>query len=621
MWNDKDTSIDLIDYDHLVKAVQRIIENDDLIPSTIGIFGDWGSGKSSLMRMVEESYEDEDEILTVKFNGWLFEGYEDAKSVLMGTILEEITSNRTLSEEAKKLAVKLFKKIDWLKLAKYGLKYGVSLATMGPVGLGIAALSDIPNKLGEIDYEKFVKSPDDEDQEESLRTSIREFHLDFKKLLSETKISKLIVFIDDLDRCMPDTIIDTLEAIKLFLYTNNTVFIISADEQLIKYAVSKRFPRVEGIRDSVSSDYLEKLIQHPIRIPQLGAVEIETYINLLFTELHIKEGFEDVREKVLQKKNESVFGSVYTFDNCEVFFDSDSNTSDLREDLILSSQVTSILTEGLNGNPRQCKRFLNMLMMRIGMANDKKLNIKKRILSKLMLLEYFRTETFRNIFKLQSSQDGKPAEINFIEGKLVGTTDKDSGEEQVNETIESEADIDLWLKDEWMIKWFKMEPQLSEVDLRPYFYLSRDRITSLSTESIRMSPRVEELLNKLLSQSDALKEQALKEVPKLNSIDANIIFQILIKKVNQSEDDIKRENILKSLNKFCVVRKELLSELFSFYNKVPIRHLNYAVVPQLQLVVKGTPYSDNLIELLEKWSQDEKNKPLATISLKTLRKK
>ena len=69
MWNDKDTNIDLIDFNHLVKAVQRIIENDDLIPSTIGIFGDWGSGKSSLMRMVEESYQDEDEILTVTFNG------------------------------------------------------------------------------------------------------------------------------------------------------------------------------------------------------------------------------------------------------------------------------------------------------------------------------------------------------------------------------------------------------------------------------------------------------------------------------------------------------------------------------------------------------------------------
>ena len=47
MWNDNETNIDLIDLSHLVNAVTRIINNDNLVPSTIGIFGDWGSGKSS----------------------------------------------------------------------------------------------------------------------------------------------------------------------------------------------------------------------------------------------------------------------------------------------------------------------------------------------------------------------------------------------------------------------------------------------------------------------------------------------------------------------------------------------------------------------------------------------
>lgn len=620
MWNDKDTSIDLIDYDHLVKAVKRIIENDDLIPSTIGIFGDWGSGKSSLMRMVEESYRGKGEILTVKFNGWLFEGYEDAKSVLMGTILEEITSKRTLTEEAKKLALKLFKKIDWLKLAKNGLKYGVSIAAMGPAGLGIAALSDVPKALNEFDYEKFLNPESDKDKEESLRMSIREFHTDFKKLLSETKISKLIVFIDDLDRCMPDTIIDTLEAIKLFLYTDNTAFVISADEQLIEYAVSKRFPKMEGIRDSVSSDYLEKLIQHPIRIPQLGSLEIETYINLLLTSTHIKKGFDAVREKVLQKKNEHVFGSVYTFDNYEEYIEGNTDAKNLGEDLLLSSQITPILAEGLNGNPRQCKRFLNMFMMRMKMAEDKKLNIEKRILSKLMLLEYFRTETFKTIFKLQSSQEGKPTEIRLIEEKLKSSEEKQDSEKS-NDSFEGSTNIDLWLKDEWLIKWFAMEPQFIDVDLRPYYYLSRDKISSVSNESLRMSPKVEELLNKLITKSDTLRNQALKETHTLNSTDANNILQILIKKVYGTEDDETRESLLKSVNAFGRVRKELLAELFSFYNKYPERYINQAVIPQLQEAVKDSQFEQSLKDLLQKWSKNTDNTILASISQKTLKKK
>lgn len=53
MWNDNDTNIDLIDFNHLVNAVKWIIEDERLVPCTIGIFGDWGSGKSSLIKMVE----------------------------------------------------------------------------------------------------------------------------------------------------------------------------------------------------------------------------------------------------------------------------------------------------------------------------------------------------------------------------------------------------------------------------------------------------------------------------------------------------------------------------------------------------------------------------------------
>jgi predicted KAP-like P-loop ATPase len=60
------------------------------LPTTIGVFGDWGSGKSSLLKMVEKTTSQEKGILTINFNGWLFEGFEDAKTALMGTILDMI---------------------------------------------------------------------------------------------------------------------------------------------------------------------------------------------------------------------------------------------------------------------------------------------------------------------------------------------------------------------------------------------------------------------------------------------------------------------------------------------------------------------------------------------------
>jgi ABC-type Na+ transport system ATPase subunit NatA len=52
MWNDNETDLDFIDYQHLINAIESIVDNEALLPSSIGIFGDWGSGKSSLMKMI-----------------------------------------------------------------------------------------------------------------------------------------------------------------------------------------------------------------------------------------------------------------------------------------------------------------------------------------------------------------------------------------------------------------------------------------------------------------------------------------------------------------------------------------------------------------------------------------
>ena len=87
--------------------------------------------------------------------------------------------------------------------------------------------------------------------EENIRRSIRDFRRDFGDLLADSKIETLVVFIDDLDRCLPDTIIDTLEAIKLFLFVPGTAFVIGADERLVQYAVRQRFPELPGTETEV----------------------------------------------------------------------------------------------------------------------------------------------------------------------------------------------------------------------------------------------------------------------------------------------------------------------------------------------------------------------------------
>lgn len=76
----------------------------------------------------------------------------------------------------------------------------------------------------------------------SSNKEFSEFQENFAELLEDAAIEKLIVLIDDLDRCLPDVAINTLEAVRLFMFTEKTAFVIAADEGMIRYAVKNIFP-------------------------------------------------------------------------------------------------------------------------------------------------------------------------------------------------------------------------------------------------------------------------------------------------------------------------------------------------------------------------------------------
>src|SRR3546814_7199987 len=89
---DNETAVDLLYYEAIAKTVVRLVSEKSDEPLSVGVHGDWGAGKSSVLMMVEEAFSG-DRVLCVRFNGWLFQGFEDAKAVLIETIgrLEEHT--------------------------------------------------------------------------------------------------------------------------------------------------------------------------------------------------------------------------------------------------------------------------------------------------------------------------------------------------------------------------------------------------------------------------------------------------------------------------------------------------------------------------------------------------
>src|SRR5947208_16607255 len=87
MWADNETRIDLLGFEFLVDELLVVLREPRLLPVTVGVAGDWGSGKSSLAAMAEVELAGDDAFLTVSFSPWRFEDYEDVKTALMAAVI------------------------------------------------------------------------------------------------------------------------------------------------------------------------------------------------------------------------------------------------------------------------------------------------------------------------------------------------------------------------------------------------------------------------------------------------------------------------------------------------------------------------------------------------------
>ncbi len=90
MWTDNETIDDLIGFRVHAELIAEVVSDAKLLPVTMGVFGDWGNGKTSIMKMLEAKLGENDDIAVLYFDAWLFEGYDDAKSALISSILKQL---------------------------------------------------------------------------------------------------------------------------------------------------------------------------------------------------------------------------------------------------------------------------------------------------------------------------------------------------------------------------------------------------------------------------------------------------------------------------------------------------------------------------------------------------
>ncbi len=94
-----------------------------------------------------------------------------------------------------------------------------------------SVIKESKKALGELDEETVIKDLKEKLDYKELREDIKEFRKKFAQLIEAAGIEKLVIFVDELDRCSPNTILDTLEAMKIFLFEGKVAFVIGADER------------------------------------------------------------------------------------------------------------------------------------------------------------------------------------------------------------------------------------------------------------------------------------------------------------------------------------------------------------------------------------------------------
>lgn len=597
MWLDNASSIDMLFYSPYADTIVRFTKNAHLTPLTIGLYGSWGAGKSSLLQLIERRIEEEDksDVVCVSLNAWQFEGYEDAKVSIMESLLKTLKENETFFEKAHEKINKLLSRVDFLKLGKNiiskAFPYAIGALTRNPlpIALNLSADSLDPDtlltKLQSFKNE-YVKEGEGED---TLTENIRKFREEFEDMLKDvSSVKTLVVIIDDLDRCSPERIIDTLEAIKLFLSVKKTTFILAVDQRIIEYAVNVKYPQIDGF--AVSSDYIEKIIQLPIKIPELSPKDIENYMLLLVSQLHLSEkDFEILIQEIydsgmmLRDKALTYSEIAAIIENKTCSYKKGTNKSLFEADASIISKISPTVSSSLKGNPRQAKRFLNTFFVRKNLASlyfgD---SIDLLIVAKLLALETIEIRAFRKLYEWSSNFDGEIKQLKVIETRILA-----------GEALDEEYKI--WTHPR-ITKWLKSDPtELYKQDLSKYFYLSREALSSMENISATFSESERKLL---FAFQNCMKGQEILRIEELKKMDTESQWKICGALIEHFKTDSVGLNIIAPL--YCNYpdfRKDIIDSIL----KKPSEFFRMSIVPHMTMMYKESPTKiDELLNMLKK---------------------
>ncbi len=289
---------DTLNYRKSVEKAGELIKNISP-PYVLGIYGDWGSGKTSYMDMLRTYIEHQEIGLTEWYNVWKYENEDNAVLPLLSLLSKNksIKNNKTIKSKFNK--VKKISAVATSVAIEAVASGALQSATLGAVDLKSikGAFKNYEDKAVKI-YENWVDN-------------IEAFEKEFKNLVNliTSKDKPLVIFIDDLDRCMPENAINVIESLKHYLTAEgvNCIFIIGVDKKVISKGIEARYGReiIEG------GDYLRKIIDFNIYLePKIK----ERYIEVYFSNC----GVDSIVEKELLRKYSDKFAEIISQTNISI---------------------------------------------------------------------------------------------------------------------------------------------------------------------------------------------------------------------------------------------------------------------------------------------------------------
>jgi len=313
---DEASADDRLNRQQFAQAFARLGE-DCQTPLVVGVFGTWGVGKTSFMRLIEDNL-GEGKALSIRFDPWMHQFDENPVVALAHTLVNALEPK--WRQEGKKLLVAIANAFGSALLKTFtGIK---------------------PKDI--YDFQKIYE--EEGFLARDVRVRLREHFEKLVEMAREGKSRRLIFFIDDLDRCLPEETLKVLEALKLYLNLEGCVYFLGVDRDALEHSVKHRYQEL----DLSGVEYLDKMVQLPFYLPLIDPEQMGGFVDGL-----LPPDLKDCRE---------------------------------------------MLVHCLGHNPRQVKRFINNLVLNHYLAREQGIpDYNPQVLALLLLLQLLTPSFYRRV--------------------------------------------------------------------------------------------------------------------------------------------------------------------------------------------------------------------------------